>query len=164
MNANEGSKFVENDKSALIIIDIQNDFCTGSMASEDFEPMIDKVNQLRKQPMFNHIIRTRDWHPKDHISFQSNNPGAGLFENFYIEKHDINQIMWPDHCIQGSEGAKFHKKLVLKPTDIQISKGTKTNVEAISAFGSEQENTGLYKRLSALKIGKVYCVGIAFDS
>ena len=60
------------------------------MAVEDFEPMIKNINKLRGVKMFDYFIRTRDWHPKDHISFQSNNPGANLFENFYIEDIDVN--------------------------------------------------------------------------
>ena len=72
--------------------------------------------------------------------------------------------MWPDHCVQNSEGAKYHEDLKSKPTDIEISKGVHSKVDAISAFGSDQEDTGLYAKLESLQIKKVYCVGIAYDS
>ena len=71
--------------------------------------------------------------------------------------------MWPDHCIQDTEGSKFHKDLVCKASDIQISKGIKSKVDAVSAFGSDQEDTGLFKMLDELKIKKVYVAGLAYD-
>lgn len=71
--------------------------------------------------------------------------------------------MWPDHCVQNTEGAKYHKDLILKDTDIEISKGVKSKVDAVSAFGSDQEDTGLFKMLGDMKVSKVYVVGLAYD-
>lgn len=71
--------------------------------------------------------------------------------------------MWPDHCVQGSDGAKYHKDLLLKDSDIEISKGVKSKIDAISAFGSDAEDTGLLKRLVDLNVQKVYVVGLAYD-
>ena len=86
--------FKNNSKTALIIIDVQNDFCYGPMAgdegSTECQAMIQIVNKLRDKPVFDHVFKTRDWHPKDHISFQSNNPGAELFDNFLIPNLGIH--------------------------------------------------------------------------
>lgn len=71
--------------------------------------------------------------------------------------------MWPDHCVQGSQGAAYHKDLILESTDIEISKGLLPKVDAISAFGSDQEDTGLFSRLEELNIENVYVVGLAYD-
>lgn len=149
--------------SALIIVDIQNDFCHGSMAIDDAASIIPKINSIRRSGKFKHIFRTRDWHPRDHVSFQSNNPGSVLFENFTIKENGEEQIMWPDHCIKGTVGAQYHKDLELGKGDFEISKGTKKMVDAFSAFGSDHEDTGLYTKLVDLGVTHVYCVGLAYD-
>lgn len=108
-------------------------------------------------------MRTRDWHPKNHISFQENNQGTFLFETVRIKDTGVDQVMWPVHCVQGTDGAKYHKDLIVKDTDIEISKGIKSKHDAFSAFGSDQEDTLLYKLLKELDIKKVYVVGLAYD-
>lgn len=112
---------------------------------------------------FDYVIRSRDWHPKNHVSFHSNNFGTNLFDNVVIEKTGQNQIMWPDHCVQGSHGAKYHEDLVLKDTDIEILKGQLQWVESYSAFGGQGEETGLRGKLEDLKVAQVYCCGLAYD-
>ncbi len=76
---------------------------------------------------------------------------------------DVDQVMWPVHCVQGTEGAEYHKDLIIKDTDIEILKGIKPNHDAFSAFGSDSEDTMLYKFLNELGIKRVYVVGLAYD-
>ena len=93
--------------SALIIIDMQNDFCHGgALAVKDGEKLVEPINDAQDE--FETIILTQDWHPKEHSSFASNN-SAKVYSN--IEMDYGSQILWPDHCIQGSIGANFHKNL-----------------------------------------------------
>ena len=91
--------------SALLIIDMQNDFCHGgALAVKDGEKVVEPINGAQEK--FDTIILTQDWHPKEHSSFASNN-SAEVYSN--IEMDYGSQILWPDHCIQGSIGANFHK-------------------------------------------------------
>lgn len=118
-------KILTNDKvSALIITDMQNDFCEGgSMGVDDSTELIPIINKLRELVYFDFIIRCRDWHPKNHVSFHSNNPGTNLFQNVQIESTGRPQIMWPNHCVQGTQGADYHPDLVIKDSDVEILKG-----------------------------------------
>lgn len=113
------------DKSALIIIDIQNDFCGegGSLAVPDSLEILSLINHLRETNLFDLIVRTRDWHPQDHVSFVENHPGKELFTKIVVEETGRDQIMWPTHCVQETKGAEYHPNLVLKDTDIEILKG-----------------------------------------
>ena len=87
-------------KTALIIVDMQNDFCEGgSLAVTGSLDIIPKVNELRESKIFDHIVMTRDWHPQDHISFGSNHPGKDLFSFITVEETGRGQVMWPDHCL-----------------------------------------------------------------
>ena len=87
-------------KTALIIVDVQNDFCHGgSLAVEGSLEIIPLINQLRKNPKFDYIVLTQDCHPQNHISFASNHPGESLFSTITVEKTGRDQVMWPDHCV-----------------------------------------------------------------
>jgi len=122
------------------------------------------INKLRENPKFDYIITSRDWHGQDHVSFASNN-GKELFSLQTIEETGREQVMWPDHCVQGTFGAEFHKDFVKKETDIDVLKGTLKMVETYSGFGSIElgEDTGLIKKFKELNIKNVYCCGLAFD-
>ena len=130
---------------ALIIVDVQNDFCTGgSLAVEGNEKIFPIINKLRELPMYEgRIFLTRDWHLKEHCSFQVNNPGSELFKSIVLEDTKETQVMWPVHCVQNTHGAEFHNDLVRKETDVVISKGFELRWDSYSGFGSTGEKTEL---------------------
>ena len=168
-------KYVINNKTALIIVDPQNDFAlpTGSLYVPNAEEAIEGIKNLRlgryfdSSAVFTHIVATyvtQDWHPTDHVSFHSNNPGTELFQTIILPD-GTEQKMWPTHCVQGSEGAEFIPGIV-REGDIIIRKGCNKNVDSYSGFGSEdrvQEITPLLDSLREKKITHVIVVGLAFD-
>lgn len=155
---------VSTGKTALLIVDVQNDFCQGgSLEVKYANEIIPYINDLRKNAKFDLIVVTGDWHPKSHASFQSNNPGSRLFQPIVLEKTKVTQVMWPDHCIQGTYGAEFHKDLVVDDTDIIIHKGTNEDVDSYGAFGTRPEDTGLDEVLRNNGVTQVYVVGLAYD-
>jgi nicotinamidase/pyrazinamidase len=155
-------------KSALLIIDVQYDFLppTGSLAVTDGNAVIPVINNLRKDHKWDVVALTQDWHPKGHFSFASTNKekGAKLFTPFEYEPGKF-QMMWPDHCVQGSEGAKFHHDLKRNPTDIVVQKGTHLDVDSYSGFcdNDHKSKTDLAEQLKKHKITDVYCAGLAYD-
>ncbi len=148
-------------RSALIIVDMQNDFCPdGALPVPEGDKIVPIINKISSK--FYKVIATQDWHPSNHKSFASVHK-----KNIYdtIELNGITQILWPDHCIQGSKGADFHPELNLNPVDLIIRKGTNPNVDSYSAF---QENdkitkTGLEYYLKGLNIKDIYLTGLATD-
>ncbi len=148
-------------KSALIIIDMQNDFCTGgALAVKDGETIIEPINAVQED--FDTIILTQDWHPKDHSSFASNH-NAEVYSN--TEMDYGSQILWPDHCIQGSEGAKFPRNLNTDKCDLILRKGCNPKIDSYSAFFENDKNTttGLEGYLLKKEINQIYLCGLAFD-
>lgn len=135
--------------AALIIVDVQNDFCEGgSLAVGEASEIMPVINELRKLPKFEHVFVTRDWHPQNHCSFQSNNPGSTMFQEWFLPETDVQQVMWPDHCVQNTHGAEFHQALDRLPSDVLISKGRARFVDSYSGFGTQpHEDTGLHERL-----------------
>src|SRR5262245_39650290 len=106
--------------TALILVDIQNDFVPGGrLAVTDGDAIIPLVNEL--QASFNLIVATQDWHPAGHKSFASNHPGTKPFD--VIDLHGLNQVLWPDHCVQGSAGADFHPALNMQNVEAIFRKG-----------------------------------------
>ena len=150
-------------KSALIIVDMQNDFCEGgSLAVNGSLDIIPTINELREKN-FDYVVMTRDWHPQDHVSFCSNHEGQNLFSHIVVPETGRGQVMWPDHCVQGKRGAEFHPDVVVKDSDIQILKGQNKLVESYSGFGGDGEDTGLTEKLQSYGVTKVYVCGLAFD-
>jgi nicotinamidase/pyrazinamidase len=147
---------------ALIIIDVQNDFCPGGKlpvaGGHDIVPL---VNQLAAQHP--HVILTQDWHPADHSSFASQHKGTQPFTQ--IEMPYGTQTLWPDHCIIGSVGAKFHGALDVPNAELIIRKGFRTSIDSYSAFfeNDHKTPTGLGGYLKERGISKLTCVGLAFD-
>ena len=147
--------------TALIIIDMQNDFCTGgALEVKDGEKVIKCINSAQKE--FETIIVTQDWHPKEHSSFASNH-GAEPYSN--IEMEYGPQILWPDHCIQGSRGANFHKDLNTNKSDLILRKGSNPKIDSYSAFfeNDKKTTTGLEGYLLKKDIKQLYLCGLAFD-
>lgn len=175
-------------RRALIIVDVQRDFCSGgSLAVPDGDAILTKVNSLRTRWNWDLVVLTQDWHPRDHVSFSSNNPGTSVFQT--VELAGIGaQVMWPDHCVQGSRGAEFHPELVtdigsvvmrgdtvgdapdaaLDARDHVIRKGTVREVDSYSGFGDATEDkskelTPLRALLRSRGIEAVVVVGLAQD-
>lgn len=151
-------------KSALIIVDVQNDFCDGgSLEVKGGSDIVPLINEIREKYKFDEIYLTSDWHPDDHCSFAKNNPGSELFKAVVLPKTNVTQVMWPTHCVAGTKGAEFHPKLVVDPKDRIIRKGQNVDWDSYSGFGMEDDETSLGKDLSESKIEKVFVVGLAFD-
>ena len=147
--------------SALIIIDMQNDFCTGgALAVKDGEKIIQCINDAQKE--FKTIILTQDWHPQEHSSFASNH-GAEPYTN--IEMEYGSQILWPDHCVPGSTGANFLRDLNTNKSDLILRKGSNPKIDSYSAFFENDKNTttGLEGYLIKKDIKRLYLCGLAFD-
>ncbi|MCX7910085.1 MAG: bifunctional nicotinamidase/pyrazinamidase [Endomicrobia bacterium] len=148
-------------RKALIIIDVQNDFCPqGALPVPDGDKIIPIINNITKK--FFKVVATQDWHPKNHISFAStHNKNVG--ETIKFKGHI--QFLWPDHCVEGSYGAEFHKDLNLNDVDLIIRKGTNPNVDSYSAFleNDKKTQTGLHYYLKGLGIKEVYICGLALD-
>ena len=143
--------------TALLIIDVQNDFLPGgSLAVSNGNLIIPKINKLRK--LYDTVIFSQDWHPPGHVSFGSTH-SAPLFTMLN------GQMMWPDHCVQNTNGAKIHKDIVIKKTDNIIKKGTNIKVDAYSAFfdNDHKSQTKLHAKLSSLGIQSLDLCGLAFD-
>lgn len=153
---------------ALIIVDIQNDFCSGGgLAVPDADTIIPRVNELRETLCPDLVVLTQDWHPVDHTSFIENNFGETLYKPRAAPDSDgSHQMMWPQHCVKGSVGADFHRDLKVLSSDRVVKKGTKADVDSYSGFGAEdksKERTDLEKILRDAGITEVYVVGLAFD-
>lgn len=147
---------------ALIIVDVQNDFCPGgSLPVPEGEKVVPVINKLRSK--FDFVIATKDWHPKNHVSFASNNPGKKPGD--VIQLHGKPQILWPDHCVQDSFGSDFKKGLDIRSNDIIIFKGTDPQIDSYSGFfdNDKKSKTELGAILKKNKIDTIYIAGIATD-
>lgn len=148
--------------SALIVIDVQNDFCPGgSLAVAGGDEVVPVINGLSEQ--FEHVILTQDWHPHHHSSFASSHPGRQPFETVGMPYGD--QTLWPDHCIQGSGGAAFHPSLDRARAELIIRKGFRTAIDSYSAFfeNDHKTPTGLGGYLRERGITAITLAGLATD-
>jgi len=148
-------------KRALILVDLQNDFCAGGSLEVPYgDEVIAIANRL--QPLFDLVIATKDFHPADHTSFASNH-SAKVGEVMHLG--EINQILWPDHCVQGTRGAEFHPGLDIQFIHKIIFKGTDKNIDSYSAFfdNAHLRHTELQDYLHKENIKEVYIMGLATD-
>jgi nicotinamidase/pyrazinamidase len=151
-------------RKALLVIDVQNDFCKGgSLAVKDGENVVPCVNTLMEKGGYDVIVLSQDWHPDGHGSFASQHPGKKPLE--MGELGGQPQVMWPDHCVQGSRGAEFHPGLKVELADYKQQKGTDKCLDSYSAFC---ENDGvtltpLADYLKKQKIDEVHVCGLATD-
>lgn len=151
-----------NETSALLLIDIQNDFCPGgALAVTDGNAVVPVANRL--MTMFPHVIATRDWHPQGHISFASAHPGAKPLETVTVPYGE--QVLWPDHCVPGTAGAEFHPGLDTSRLDLILHKGARKELDSYSAFFENDRTTptGLAGYLSGLGVSTVFLAGLATD-
>ena len=147
---------------ALIVIDIQNDFCPGgALAVAGGDAIIPRVNAMMEG--FAIRVLTQDWHPANHSSFAANHPGAAPFSTVTMPYGP--QVLWPSHCIQGSGGAAFHSDLRTDPADLVIRKGFRAEIDSYSAFFENDRTTptGLEGYLRSRGVVAVTLVGLAFD-
>lgn len=149
-------------KKALIMVDLQNDFCKGgNLAVPDGDAVVSLANQL--QPYFDLVIATQDWHPQDHMSFASNHDEAKIGD--LIEVDNMSQVLWPDHCIQNSKGAAFHPELDLRSVSKVFHKGINKKIDSYSAFfdNAHKRSTGLGAYLHEQNVEEIYIMGLATD-
>ncbi|MGB3146535.1 MAG: bifunctional nicotinamidase/pyrazinamidase [Paracoccaceae bacterium] len=147
---------------ALIVIDVQNDFCPGgALAVAGGDEIIAEINRLAGK--FAVKVFTQDWHPADHASFAANHPGAAAFE--LIDMPYGPQVLWPNHCVQGSKGAEFHPALLTDPADLIIRKGFRSAIDSYSAFfeNDHKTPTGLEGYLRTRGVTDLTIVGLATD-
>lgn len=148
--------------NALILVDIQHDFMPwGSLPVPDGDKIVPVVNRLQEK--FETIVASQDWHPPDHLSFASNHEGREPFE--VTEVDGLEQILWPDHCVQGSEGAEFVPDLDMSRVAKVFRKGTDPRIDSYSAFydNGHRKATGLADWLRERGVDTVYIVGLAED-
>lgn len=151
-----------NNQQALIVVDMQIDFCPdGKLAVAGGHGIVPTINQLATQ--FEHVILTQDWHPADHSSFVSQHRGATAFTQ--IEMSYGPQTLWPDHCVMGSQGAAFHPNLQVKKAELIVRKGYRRAIDSYSAFfeNDHQTPTGLGGYLKERGFQHLTFVGLAFD-
>jgi len=154
---------------ALLIIDVQNDFCppNGALKIDGGTDIIPVINKLRKDFTWDMIVCTLDWHPKDHVSFYANHkddPKAKMFEPYDL-KNGTTQVLWPMHCVQHSDGAKLHPDLVTDKHDVLVYKGANSQVDSYSGFfdNDRKSKTELEDILQKANITQVFVVGLATD-
>jgi nicotinamidase/pyrazinamidase len=147
---------------ALIVIDVQNDFCPGgSLAVANGDAIIEIIHRIA--PLFQHIVLTQDWHPAGHTSFASSHPNRKAYEQ--IEMSYGMQTLWPPHCIQGSKGAEFHSALQLPQAELILRKGFNANIDSYSAFFENDRSTptGLAGYLKERDLNRAFFAGLAYD-
>lgn len=147
---------------ALIVIDVQNDFCPGgALAVEHGDEIVQPINALMAE--FDAVVLTQDWHPAGHSSFASTHDGKAPFD--MVEMAYGPQVLWPDHCIQGSPGANFHTELEVDRADLIIRKGFRAAIDSYSAFfeNDHKTPTGLEGYLRTRGIDTLTLVGLATD-
>ena len=153
---------VNKESDALILVDIQNDFLPGgALEVKGGDEIIPLVNEIQNK--FDKIFATQDFHPSHHKSFATNHSGEEIGN--VIEWKGLSQILWPDHCVQGSKGTEFHSSLdQSRWTDI-IQKGTNPDIDSYSGFfdNAWKLDTGLNERLKLSQVKRVFIVGLALD-
>jgi nicotinamidase/pyrazinamidase len=150
------------DTDVLLAIDVQNDFCPGGkLAVPRGDEVVPPINLLGKR--FQHVILTQDWHPAGHSSFASANPGRQPFETVAFAYGP--QVLWPDHCVQGTPGAQFHAGLQLPHAELVLRKGYRRDIDSYSAFYENDRTTptGLAGYLRERGLTRVFLAGLALD-
>lgn len=156
------SKNGSSDRRMLLIVDVQNDFCPGgALAAPAGDKIVPAVNRLARD--FAHVALTQDWHPPGHLSFAGSHQGRAPFET--IEAPYGPQILWPDHCVQGTSGADFHPALDVPHAELVLRKGYHREIDSYSAFRENDRTTptGLAAYLRERGFERVVLCGIATD-
>lgn len=148
--------------NALIIVDVQNDFLPGgALAVDQGDTIIEVINTLQNR--FELVVATQDWHPAGHKSFASAHPGKKVFESIHL--NGMSQILWPDHCIQGSPGAAFSTQLDRKKIEAIFRKGMEKDIDSYSGFfdNGKKKATGMGAYLKGRGVTSLFVAGLAAD-
>jgi len=155
-------KITVGDRDVLVVVDIQNDFCPGgSLSVPRGHEVVPLINRLAAR--FEHIVLTQDWHPPDHLSFASVHPGKKPYDTIVVDYGP--QILWPDHCVQATRGAEFHKDLCVPHAALVLRKGIHRRIDSYSTFyeNDRKTPTGLVGYLRDRDFTRVFLAGLAFD-
>ena len=147
---------------ALLIVDVQNDFCPGgALEVPEGDEVVPVINNLIGA--FDHVLQTQDWHPAGHQSFASSHPQHDPYD--VIEVGYGEQVLWPDHCVEGTDGAAFHPDLDTTHTELVLRKGFRPEIDSYSAFfeNDGETRTGLAGYLRERGIDTLYVCGLATD-
>jgi eukaryotic-like serine/threonine-protein kinase len=153
---------VPSENRVLLVVDVQNDFCpNGALAIAGGDEVVSIINKLSRR--FAHVILTQDWHCEDHLSFASSHPGKKALDR--VELSYGEQMLWPDHCVEGTPGAEFHPKLDVAHCELVIRKGYHRDIDSYSAFfeNDRQTPTGLAGYLRERGLTRLFLVGLATD-
>ncbi len=153
---------IDPERDCLLVIDVQNDFCPrGALPVPDGDAVVPVINALAEH--FAHRILTQDWHPPDHLSFASSHVGRAPFEITTLDYGE--QVLWPDHCVQGTAGAEFHSGLETTGAELVIRKGFRREIDSYSAFyeNDRRTPTGLTGYLRTRGFERVFLTGLATD-
>jgi nicotinamidase/pyrazinamidase len=157
-----------NVREALLVVDLQHDFLPGgALAVTAGDAILEPIRELVNSDRFGLVIATQDWHPPGHVSFASSHPGRRPFDEISLYGH--RQTLWPDHCVQGSRGARLHPGLPQEPLAAIVRKGNDPDVDSYSAFRSNWDaaglrpSTGLAGSLRERGVEVVWLVGLARD-
>ena len=146
----------------LLVVDVQNDFCPGgSLAVPEGDAVVPVINTLARR--FADVVLTQDWHPRRHLSFASSHPGKKPYDTVTLPYGD--QILWPDHCVQGTSGAEFHPDLAVPQAALVARKGFRREIDSYSAFFENDRTTptGVAGYLRERGLKRVFLAGLAFD-
>jgi nicotinamidase/pyrazinamidase len=149
-------------RDLLLVIDVQKDFCPGgTLAVPRGDEVVPIINLLASR--FAHVVLTQDWHPPDHLSFASSHPGRKPYET--IDASYGSQILWPDHCVQETEGARLHPDLHIARAELLLRKGFNRDIDSYSAFqeNDRKTSTGLAGYLRERGFTRIFVAGLAFD-
>jgi len=159
---------VNGESAALLLVDIQPDFCPGgALPVEDGDAILPGVRELMESGLFRLQVATQDWHPPDHVSFAGNHEGGEPMK--VIELHGHDQTLWPDHCIQGTPGAELHPELPWEHVSMIVRKGTERDSDSYSGFRNNWNRegarppTGLAGYLREREVETLYLCGLARD-
>jgi len=150
------------DTDLLLVVDVQNDFCpAGALAVARGDEVLAPINRIGRR--FAHVALTQDWHPGDHSSFASQHAGRRPFETIALDYGE--QTLWPDHCVQGTKGAEFHRALDLPHAELVLRKGFAREIDSYSAFfeNDRRTPTGLASYLRERGFRRLYLAGLATD-
>ena len=150
------------DSDVLLVVDVQRDFCPGgALAVPRGDEVVPAINRLARA--FRDVLMTQDWHPPGHQSFASSHPGHEPFQT--IEVAYGLQVLWPDHCVQGTPGADFHPDLDLPKAELVIRKGFRPEIDSYSAFyeNDHETPTGLSGYLRTRGLSRIFLAGLATD-
>ena len=153
---------IDQTRDLLLVVDVQNDFCDGgALAVPNGTSVVAPVNRLIER--FDRVVLTQDWHPSGHSSFASSHPGNAPFES--VEMPYGPQTLWPDHCVQGSDGAAFHPDLNANRAELVLRKGFHPAIDSYSAFRENDRRTltGLGGYLRERKVERLFLCGLATD-